>query len=249
MTQSGAVLVTGGRSGIGRALAEGLLGTHLPICTVRKEADLKQLQDAGLAAVVFDVTNDAHVEPAVAAVAALLAEKGLKLTGVVANAGINPEGDAITAADASGDPRPSELCECSVATAVFATNVVGVARTARAFLPLLRESGEGRLLIVGSCESLLPAHTRSFAISFMCAAASHPHPSIPNQQQTHQTNPSLRILSEPCMAGDACFFVWQTSGAWRAPWGRRTSTTRRRSTRWRASPTGSAGPRPGEACA
>ena len=34
--------------------------------------------------------------------------------------------------------------------AVMATNVVGVGRTCRAFLPLLRESGAGRLVLIGS---------------------------------------------------------------------------------------------------
>lgn len=147
-----AVLITGGRSGIGRALAEGLRKHgYTTIVTVRREVDVTTLkEEAGIHAVVLDVTNDSHVEPAVEALTALLKEGNLKLTGVIANAGINPEGDAILDADKRGAPRPQELSDPAIATAVFATNVVGVARTARAFLPLLRESGEGRLLIVGS---------------------------------------------------------------------------------------------------
>lgn len=152
MTKNKAVLITGGRSGIGRALAEGMNkgGEYVPIVTVRKESDCDALVAAGIPAIVFDVTKDEDVEPAVKAVQGLLAERGVRLVGVIANAGINPEGDRINEADAKGEARPTELSHPSVATAVFATNVVGMARTARAFLPLLRESAEGRLILIGS---------------------------------------------------------------------------------------------------
>lgn len=149
-TPGSAVLITGGRGGIGRALAEGLNACgFFAIVTVRKVEDVVALKAEGLTAVVMDVTNSAHTEPAVMSVNALLASQNLRLVGVIANAGINPEGDRIT--QAAGGKTPTELSEASVATAIFATNVVGVAVTARAFLPMLREAGgAGRLIIIGS---------------------------------------------------------------------------------------------------
>ena len=46
--------------------------------------------------------------------------------------------------------RPLDIVDEDVGMAVMATNVVGVGRTCRAFLPLLRESGAGRLVLIGS---------------------------------------------------------------------------------------------------
>ena len=46
--------------------------------------------------------------------------------------------------------RLLDIVDEEVGMAVMATNVVGVGRTCRAFLPLLRESGAGRLVLIGS---------------------------------------------------------------------------------------------------
>ena len=66
------------------------------------------------------------------------------MVGVVANAGINPEGDQLQEEVNKGAARPMDIVAEDVGMSVLATNVVGVGRTCRAFLPLLRESGDGR---------------------------------------------------------------------------------------------------------
>ena len=69
-----AVLITGGRGGIGRAVAEALAATgYTAIVTVRKPADVDAIKAGGLLeAVLFDVTDASHTDAAVAAVRALL---------------------------------------------------------------------------------------------------------------------------------------------------------------------------------
>lgn len=148
-----AVLITGGRGGIGRAVADGLAAAgYTAIITVRKQADVDAIKAeiSTLEAVLFDVTKAEHTDAAVANVRALLSAKNLRLTGVVANAGINPEGDRFLEAVGKGEARPQEMVDEEMGMSVLATNVVGVGRTCRAFLPLLRESGNGRLVLLGS---------------------------------------------------------------------------------------------------
>lgn len=147
------VLVTGGRGGIGRAMAEALsLEGFTVIVTVRKEADVAQLQAESerLVPLLMDVTNEDHAATAAGTVSALLAHRNLRLLGVVANAGINPEGDILQDAAKTGEARPNELADMALAQATFDTNVFGVVRTARTFLPLLREGAGGRLILIGS---------------------------------------------------------------------------------------------------
>ena len=158
-----AVLITGGRGGIGRAVAEGLAAAgYTAIVTVRKQADVDALKAEGLVhpegtrglvhleAVLFDVTNAAHTDAAVTTVRALCAARNLRLVGVVANAGINPEGDRLQLETNKGAARPVDIVDEDVGLSVLATNVVGIGRTCRAFLPMLRESGAGRLVLIGS---------------------------------------------------------------------------------------------------
>lgn len=151
-----AVLITGGSRGIGRTTAEYLVSRgYTVIVTVRKQSDVETLQKETAAAwhaILLDVTNDAHVEPAVRRVQAILKETQTQLIAVVNNAGINPEGDAmIEAADGSGgDNKPDAVLAASaVAWRVLDTNVVGVMRVTRAFLPLL-PSQQGRIINLGS---------------------------------------------------------------------------------------------------
>jgi len=148
----GAVLITGGRAGIGRACAEALSKKGWTVLvTVRKQADAEALQkdSPSLVPVVFDVTKEEQGAAAREQVEALLRERSLKLAAVVANAGINPEAQAYEERAARGEPQPNELCPLALAEETFATNVLGVVRTARLFLPGLRAAG-GRLVIIGS---------------------------------------------------------------------------------------------------
>ena len=110
-----AVLITGGRGGIGRAVAEALAATgYTAIVTVRKPADVDAIKAGGLLeAVLFDVTDASHTDAAVAAVRALLSAKSLRLVGVVANAGINPEGDCMQQLEATPQLTLSLTLQCS----------------------------------------------------------------------------------------------------------------------------------------
>ena len=101
---------------------------------------------------MFDVTNDAHAQPAAERVAAVLRERSRTLDAVVANAGINPEGDALQVVRAATPPSdgPNQLADVAVAQRVMDTNVIGVWRTVTTFLPLLHESRRGRIMLVGS---------------------------------------------------------------------------------------------------
>lgn len=109
------MLITGGRGGIGRAVAEALAATgYTAIVTVRKPADVDAIKAGGLLeAVLFDVTDASHTDAAVAAVRALLNAKSLRLVGVVANAGINPEIDCILQLEATPQLTLSLTLLCS----------------------------------------------------------------------------------------------------------------------------------------
>jgi NAD(P)-dependent dehydrogenase (short-subunit alcohol dehydrogenase family) len=166
--QESAVLITGGSRGIGRSTADYLASRgYTVIVTVRTQAQCDELennngsasskQDHKLFPVILDVTNDSHVAPAVDRVQAILAQqKGVVLRAIVNNAGINPEADEFPRIRATGRPIENKLADPAVASRVLETNVVGVARVTRAFLPLLPISGGGggggggRIVNIGS---------------------------------------------------------------------------------------------------
>ena len=184
----GAVLITGGGGGIGRAVGEMLEAEGwLVFVTVRKEADVTKLSAEGrLVPIMFDVTNDAHAQPAAERVAAVLRERSRTLDAVIANAGINPEGDQLQEVRAATPPSdgPNQLADVAVAQRVMDTNVIGVWRTVTTFLPLLHESRRGRIMLVGSYFGSIAGNfklrqvayeTSKFALEGMaagCAAAS-----------------------------------------------------------------------------
>lgn len=153
-----AVLITGGSRGIGRSTADHLLRRGYTVfVTVRKQAQVDELLAGGGDAaaaphpILMDVTDDDDMGPAVEAVSAALKKKnGVKLVAIVNNAGINPEGDAMAKAYAAGEEPENVLADPSVASRVLDTNVVGVARVTRAFLPLLSEGEGGRVVNIGS---------------------------------------------------------------------------------------------------
>jgi NAD(P)-dependent dehydrogenase (short-subunit alcohol dehydrogenase family) len=160
--QQSAVLITGGSRGIGRSTADYLASRgYTVLVTVRTQAQLDALLEnnkngaALLFPVILDVTNNSHVEPAVQRVQAILAQQKVVLIAIVNNAGINPEGDEIAHILAAGKEPENVLADPSVASRVLETNVVGVARVTRAFLPLLltfSTSGSpgGRIVNIGS---------------------------------------------------------------------------------------------------
>ncbi|WP_182904144.1 SDR family NAD(P)-dependent oxidoreductase [Microbispora sp. H10830] len=115
-------IVTGGASGIGRAVAEELTARGARVAVL----DLKDTE------FVCDVTDDVSVRAAVTAVA----EAYGRIDVLVNNAGIGAQGTVADNDDAEW-------------LRVFDVNVVGVARVTRAALPHLRRSPHGA--IVNTC--------------------------------------------------------------------------------------------------
>ncbi len=129
---TGAVLVTGASTGIGRAAAERLARAGTPVLAgVRKDADAQALGAIpGVEPVILDVTNADHI--------AALAERlrGGSLRGLVNNAGI-------------AVPGPLEALPLDELRRQFEVNVFSCVAVAQASIPALR-TGRGRVVNVGS---------------------------------------------------------------------------------------------------
>jgi NAD(P)-dependent dehydrogenase (short-subunit alcohol dehydrogenase family) len=137
-------LITGGGSGIGRALAEALASEGAVVAVAGRRKDkltevTRAIEASGgrALAVACDVTDEASVERAIAEVVA--AEGRLDIA--IANAGFAVSGriENLTAADWRRQ---------------LDTNVVGLAITARHAMPHLRNT-KGRIVLVGSVASVL----------------------------------------------------------------------------------------------
>ena len=135
------VLVTGTTSGIGRATALLLVrqGFHV-IATGRRDADLAELErEAGasgqLKTLLLDVADAGSIAAAVQAVGTITSGSGLY--GLVNNAGYGQSG-------------PLELVGDAEIRKQFEVNVFGLMALTRAFLPAMRERGEGRIVNVSS---------------------------------------------------------------------------------------------------
>ena len=134
-------LVTGGASGIGLELAAGLAaqGCRVVVGDVLDQTRLDQAAahvGGGCLAVSMDVTSDDQVAAAVAVAQANFG--GLDI--VVNNAGLYT----------TISRCPFEDIAVSEWERVFAVNVTGVFRVAKACLPLLKASGHGRILNITS---------------------------------------------------------------------------------------------------
>jgi hypothetical protein len=123
---SGAVVVTGVSSGIGRAVAEDLVGRGFRVFgSVRRDADAEALRNAlgaGFEALRFDVTDEAAVRREAARVRELLG--GEPLAGVVNNAGMTSGGPLM-------HQPAAEILE------TFRVNALSAVVVSQAFLPLL----------------------------------------------------------------------------------------------------------------
>lgn len=131
----GYVLVTGASSGIGEACARHLaeLGFNV-FAGVRKQADAERVGDR-IEPVMIDVTDDASVESAAKQIAAATGNRGL--AGLVNNAGIAVAG-------------PIEYIDVDEFRQQLEVNVVGVIRTTKAMLPLIRLGERGRIVNMSS---------------------------------------------------------------------------------------------------
>jgi NAD(P)-dependent dehydrogenase (short-subunit alcohol dehydrogenase family) len=139
----GFVVVTGTSTGTGAATALHLAehGFHV-FAGVRREGDGEALQAqaaATLTPLVIDVTDDATISAALAAVAEVVGDRGL--AGLVNNAGI-------------GKPAPLEYQPMADFRTQLEVNLFGPVAMIQAFLPLIRRGG-GRIVNVGSIGGLL----------------------------------------------------------------------------------------------
>jgi NAD(P)-dependent dehydrogenase (short-subunit alcohol dehydrogenase family) len=129
-------LVTGGSSGIGAAIAEGLLERGFRVYATSRRGDGSVRTGAAggfLKMIAMDVDDDASVARAVASV---LAEEG-RIGVLVCNAGF---GIAGAVEDTSIDEAKAQM----------ETNFFGTFRAVRAVLPSMRREGRGLVVAVGS---------------------------------------------------------------------------------------------------
>jgi NAD(P)-dependent dehydrogenase (short-subunit alcohol dehydrogenase family) len=127
-------LVTGGAGGLGRATVELLTDHGWTVYAADLPGDaLDSLGDVdGAVPIALDVTDDASIEAALAAVSGATSE----LAGIVNFAGVNTIGSLV------------ELDVQAVAR-VMEINVMGTVRVNRAFFPLI-EAGRGRIVNISS---------------------------------------------------------------------------------------------------
>jgi NAD(P)-dependent dehydrogenase (short-subunit alcohol dehydrogenase family) len=158
----GAVLVTGVSSGIGRAIALGLINAGYTVFgSVRHIADAQPLIGVGngkFIPLLFDVTDPAGIAQGVAEVERHVGTAGL--TALVNNAGININGPF--------QHQPAEQFR-----QVMEVNVMGLVAVTRAFLPLLGAANTprakaGRIVNIGSVQGIM-------SVPFMAAYAASKH--------------------------------------------------------------------------
>ncbi|MGW5353021.1 SDR family NAD(P)-dependent oxidoreductase [Streptomyces sp. NPDC004031] len=136
-----ATLITGANKGLGREAARRLVAAGHTVYLGCRDAERGRAAAAelGATAVLLDVTDDASVA---AAAAAIEAAGGLDV--LVNNAGIQQEMAADGAVTGAAGLTPAMV------EGTFATNVLGLVRVTRAFLPLLLRSAAPVVVNVSS---------------------------------------------------------------------------------------------------
>jgi NAD(P)-dependent dehydrogenase (short-subunit alcohol dehydrogenase family) len=136
--ESGAVVVTGASTGIGRATALYLdQRGYTVFAGVRKPEDAKSLQKDGserLKTIKIDVAKDRSIATAARNVKKALGDEGL--VGLVNNAGIGAGG-------------PIEFMDLDELRNILEVNLVGQVAVTQAFMPLLRQA-KGTILFIAS---------------------------------------------------------------------------------------------------
>jgi NAD(P)-dependent dehydrogenase (short-subunit alcohol dehydrogenase family) len=134
MTDSTTVLITGCSSGIGRATAERLAAAGwIVYATARKPETLAGLEARGCRTLALDVTDEASMQ---AAVAAIEGEHGT-VGALVNNAGYSQSGAV-------------ETVPLEDVRAQFETNVFGLVRLTQLVLPGMRRARAGRIVNLSS---------------------------------------------------------------------------------------------------
>jgi NAD(P)-dependent dehydrogenase (short-subunit alcohol dehydrogenase family) len=133
-TPSKAVLITGCSTGIGRATAQHLASNGWTVyATARREESIADLRDAGCNTLALDVTDEASMEAAVAAVKAKHGAVGV----LINNAGYSQSGavESVPMADVRRQ---------------FETNVFGLVRLTQLVLPGMRKQRWGKVVNISS---------------------------------------------------------------------------------------------------
>ena len=134
MSETGAVLITGCSTGIGRATAEHLAAKgHTVYATARKPESIADLEGKGIKTLALDVTDETSMATAVKAVEDAEGAVGV----LVNNAGYSQSGAV-------------ESVKLDDVRAQFETNVFGLIRMSQLVLPGMRAKGGGRILNIGS---------------------------------------------------------------------------------------------------
>jgi len=131
------VLVTGASSGIGAATAARLAARGFQVFGTSRSPERQSL--AGVRFVALDARDSQSVAKAVAEVLA----SAPRLDGLVCNAGVGIFGSV-------------EEVSIEAARDLFETNFFGTLRVLRAVIPLMREAGRGRIVLVGSLAGRAP---------------------------------------------------------------------------------------------
>jgi len=151
------VLVIGASTGFGAAIAKLFVSRGARVIgTSRGAAPDGPIPETGLSMARLDVCEDTSV----AALAARLAEAGALPDLIVLNAGYGISG-------AVEDTPPEQV------QAQFNTNMFGVHRVVRAFLPGMREQRSGRLILIGSVAAQVPIPFQSFYSASKAAAEAY----------------------------------------------------------------------------
>lgn len=156
--ESGAVVVTGASSGIGRATAL-LLDQkgYRVFAGVRKQADAKALAEEAsdrLTPITLDVTKERSIKAAKDKIQRAVGKDGL--VGLVNNAGV-------------GDGGPVETMDLDVLRNVLEVNLVGQVAVTQAFLPMIRKA-PGTIVFIASIGGRIaspfmsPYNTSKFAV-------------------------------------------------------------------------------------
>ncbi len=164
---SGAVLVTGTSSGIGRATALLLDAEGYRVFAgVRKEADGRELSQAcsdRLTPVTIDVTDAGHIESAREQLAEAVGDEGL--VGLVNNAGV-------------GGGGPIEFMPLDELRRTIEINLIGQVAVTQACIPLLRRA-KGTIVFIASIGGrvaspfMSPYNTSKFAIEALGESLRH----------------------------------------------------------------------------
>jgi NAD(P)-dependent dehydrogenase (short-subunit alcohol dehydrogenase family) len=164
---SGAVLVTGTSSGIGRATALLLDAQGYRVFAgVRKEADGRELSQAcsdRLTPVTIDVTDAGHIESAREQLAEAVGDEGL--VGLVNNAGV-------------GGGGPIEFMPLDELRRTIEINLIGQVAVTQACIPLLRKA-KGTIVFIASIGGrvaspfMSPYNTSKFAIEALGESLRH----------------------------------------------------------------------------